>query len=112
PPCLVHHPLRCLAAARHLQLYPTRRSSDLAFPHQVLNAASFKGTYSFQRFDKWQGNFAFLNIVTPRFAHIINAIVEQIVLNLKRSEEHTLNSSHVSISYAVFCLKTKTCVRR
>src|SRR5699024_9608374 len=24
-----------------------------------------------------------------------------------RSEEHTSNSSHVSISYAVFCLKTK-----
>src|SRR5699024_12192082 len=26
---------------------------------------------------------------------------------LERSEEHTLNSSHVSISYAVFCLKKK-----
>src|SRR5207249_8590968 len=25
-----------------------------------------------------------------------------------RSEEHTSNSSHVSISYAVFCLKKKT----
>src|SRR5436305_6014348 len=27
--------------------------------------------------------------------------------NQKRSEEHTLNSSHVRISYAVFCLKKK-----
>src|SRR5690625_1649536 len=26
---------------------------------------------------------------------------------LRRSEEHTLNSSHVAISYAVFCLKKK-----
>src|SRR5690625_6493309 len=26
---------------------------------------------------------------------------------LARSEEHTLNSSHVAISYAVFCLKKK-----
>src|SRR5438067_8018346 len=26
---------------------------------------------------------------------------------VRRSEEHTLNSSHVSISYAVFCLKKK-----
>src|SRR5690349_23240207 len=26
---------------------------------------------------------------------------------LHRSEEHTLNSSHVEISYAVFCLKKK-----
>src|SRR3712207_6930754 len=25
----------------------------------------------------------------------------------KRSEEHTLNSSHANISYAVFCLKKK-----
>src|SRR5690349_22005046 len=25
----------------------------------------------------------------------------------RRSEEHTLNSSHVEISYAVFCLKKK-----
>src|SRR5690625_7050087 len=27
--------------------------------------------------------------------------------NNKRSEEHRLNSSHVAISYAVFCLKKK-----
>src|SRR5256885_10017565 len=26
---------------------------------------------------------------------------------IKRSEEHTLNSSHLVISYAVFCLKKK-----
>src|SRR5690242_20953318 len=31
-------------------------------------------------------------------------ILEKIV---QRSEEHTLNSSHMSISYAVFCLKKK-----
>src|SRR5690606_39429389 len=29
-------------------------------------------------------------------------------VELPRSEEHTLNSSHVKISYAVFCLKKKT----
>src|SRR5690554_7553955 len=28
--------------------------------------------------------------------------------SIKRSEEHSLNSSHVRISYAVFCLKKKT----
>src|SRR5262252_10881660 len=28
-------------------------------------------------------------------------------LNLERSEEHTSNSSHTVISYAVFCLKKK-----
>src|ERR1035438_3700158 len=29
-----------------------------------------------------------------------------------RSEEHTSNSSHLGISYAVFCLKKKRCPRR
>src|SRR2546426_8975048 len=29
-----------------------------------------------------------------------------------RSEEHTLNSSHLVISYAVFCLKKKNCCPR
>src|SRR5436309_7028990 len=28
-------------------------------------------------------------------------------ISAERSEEHTLNSSHVKISYAVFCLKKK-----
>src|SRR5699024_11393985 len=31
----------------------------------------------------------------------------QLVVDPARSEEHRLNSSHVSISYAVFCLKKK-----
>src|SRR5438876_4030292 len=31
-----------------------------------------------------------------------------VALPYSRSEEHTLNSSHPSISYAVFCLKKKT----
>src|SRR3712207_8132974 len=30
-----------------------------------------------------------------------------LLLPLSRSEEHTLNSSHANISYAVFCLKKK-----
>src|SRR5207245_10320830 len=32
--------------------------------------------------------------------------------NQKRSEEHSLNSSHGSISYAVFCLKKKNKTKR
>src|SRR5690242_21283950 len=36
--------------------------------------------------------------------------VKQLQGLLDRSEEHTLNSSHMSISYAVFCLKKKNCV--
>src|SRR2546430_5779705 len=33
---------------------------------------------------------------------------ERVVERGPRSEEHTLNSSHSQISYAVFCLKKKT----
>src|SRR5205814_6026341 len=32
---------------------------------------------------------------------------DPLVLLRRRSEEHTLNSSHLGISYAVFCLKKK-----
>src|SRR5207253_6551921 len=35
------------------------------------------------------------------------AIVQLHGYGVRRSEEHTLNSSHVAISYAVFCLKKK-----
>ena len=49
----------------------------------------------------------------PRFA-IKNKLLRATRLNTihvhhsgKRSEEHTLNSSHITISYAVFCLKKK-----
>src|ERR1035438_7975531 len=32
------------------------------------------------------------------------------ILRLTRSEEHTSESSHLGISYAVFCLKKATCL--
>src|SRR5699024_12426573 len=41
-----------------------------------------------------------LNLKTDAGKELFKRLVE-------RSEEHTLNSSHVSISYAVFCLKKK-----
>src|SRR4051812_49801377 len=40
-----------------------------------------------------------------RFA--LKKLQEFFLGDLSRSEEHTLNSSHMSISYAVFCLKKK-----
>src|SRR5690554_7042226 len=41
----------------------------------------------------------------PSFV-IISCVLTNHILCI-RSEEHTLNSSHVRISYAVFCLKKK-----
>jgi len=45
-------------------------------------------------------------------AHVESATFQPFIIhNLpKRSEEHTLNSSHLVISYAVFCLKKKKTV--
>src|SRR5699024_11293649 len=40
--------------------------------------------------------------------HLGNSVAREDGAGGGRSEEHTLNSSHVSISYAVFCLKKKT----
>ena len=37
----------------------------------------------------------------------INLQISAIKIPKDRSEEHTLNSSHITISYAVFCLKKK-----
>src|SRR5699024_11439436 len=50
------------------------------------------------------------NIVTehrPKKANLDTDVPYNVMRNRQRSEEHTSNSSHVSISYAVFCLKKK-----
>src|SRR5690606_41559377 len=41
----------------------------------------------------------------PSFKKTFGSLYEDEKLTNARSEEHTLNSSHVKISYAVFCLK-------
>src|SRR5690606_39596043 len=94
---------------RYLHSFPTRRSSDLLIDFsQVVREAQIQHTVGFV-------NHQELNLVqldlhgalqiqqTTRRCH------DQVsVLQLgNRSEEHTLNSSHVKISYAVFCLKKK-----
>src|SRR5699024_11801817 len=50
-----------------------------------------------------------MNVSSGRqFVNIISAAANVSLRGASpRSEEHTLNSSHVSISYAVFCLKKK-----
>src|SRR5256885_7259013 len=44
---------------------------------------------------------------TPRLAANSRSVSRSPITALERSEEHTLNSSHLVISYAVFCLKKK-----
>src|SRR2546427_7941839 len=46
-----------------------------------------------------------LDLALPAKAELL--AIDDVNRRLERSEEHTSNSSHSQISYAVFCLKTK-----
>src|SRR5690349_25117747 len=80
---------------RHLHSFPTRRSSDL-------RVCTLRTVSSFEK-----------DLEYPRSAtSACNRRVERERVKarasvMSRSEEPRLNSSHVEISYAVFCLKKK-----
>src|SRR5438270_9577567 len=46
--------------------------------------------------------------IAPCVAYATREEYDAVIKQVIRSEEHTLNSSHSQISYAVFCLKKKT----
>src|SRR3712207_7890840 len=54
--------------------------------------------------DKLMG---YLNAINGGQNAFLNALDKEDPSGIDRSEEHTLNSSHANISYAVFCLKKK-----
>src|SRR5690625_7513252 len=87
----------CYALPLLLLSFPTRRSSDLAFEGQIGQAA-----YSASK-----GGVVGMTLPLAReFARIgvrVNTIAPGIFLTDRKSTR--LNSSHVAISYAVFCLK-------
>src|SRR5437868_9470030 len=91
----------CPAPHRALHSFPTRRSSDLGFGdpplgaiavlHQVADAAQFEKRHAVQRADVGRR--------CPYHRYAQRAEADR--------KSTRLNSSHVSISYAVFCLKKK-----
>src|SRR5204862_7936539 len=85
---------RC-PAYRTLHSFPTRRSSDLKASMARTRApcASSRSLKCDPMKPAPPVTNAFMRIDPSR--------------DRARSEEHTLNSSHVEISYAVFCLKKK-----
>src|SRR5690625_6507240 len=89
---------------RSLPSFPTRRSSDLTF-HQSDFLQNWLG--SRERFDLIVSN-------PPYIAHEEREDLSDTVKNfdpelaLLDRKSTRLNSSHVAISYAVFCLKKKT----
>src|SRR5690606_42130906 len=80
---------------RHLHSFPTRRSSDL------LKKAAANGA---RRVIVGRGGL----LSTPAASHLIRLHKTDGGLILSADRKSTrLNSSHVKISYAVFCLKKK-----
>src|SRR5699024_12528558 len=97
--CLLAHPPAPLArlsvpiyysyAPRHLHSFPTRRSSDLETGKPVLQEHLKKmRCLTLNTLPMWRPLLSMKNYQTDR-------------------KSTRLNSSHVSISYAVFCLKKK-----
>src|SRR5690242_21416370 len=78
-------------------LFPTRRSSDLCIMAEYVAPFQLLGG-SFWSADTWLSTFRYDNL------YYFSSLCPKLDA---RSEEHTLNSSHMSISYAVFCLKKK-----
>src|SRR5699024_12032600 len=105
------HSLSLSSHPRTLHSFPTRRSSDLS-PNA--STSSTKTAYLFSATDHIEKNISLLldYVQEPYFS---DESVEKekgiIVQELKMYQDNPdrkstrLNSSHVSISYAVFCLK-------
>src|SRR5204863_9974139 len=85
---------------RHLHSFPTRRSSDLP-RGRVLDTDVGRQV---------QLDALFLDVsafAAPDVADALDVDEESVELNLPDRKSTRLNSSHVEISYAVFCLKKK-----
>src|SRR5690554_2463463 len=91
--------LSSYSALRHLHSFPTRRSSDLG--HALAFEPDSKQPGIFPKLQLSSGGVFVGNIRSGHF----NCLCLSIYTPDRKSTR--LNSSHVRISYAVFCLKKK-----
>src|SRR5690606_39412730 len=93
----------CSRVHRDLHSFPTRRSSDLSSPGWMPLLTGSTGSVFAIRYILIGGVFRIDD--EPARATAIGGAAR----SLRRDRKSTrLNSSHVKISYAVFCLKKKT----
>src|SRR5690606_40250114 len=93
---------------RHLHAFPPRRSSDLGFAMTILSAAIKAipdDIVEAARLDGLKGFGMFRYITIPSVRPALVVVLTTIAMADRKSTR--LNSSHVKISYAVFCLKKK-----
>src|SRR5690606_40542466 len=92
----------CSPAHRDLHSFPTRRSSDLQGLHHVAQISKYI------IFPLWSSRILVMNsFVGVSFVNFNNVFS----LGCRDRKSTRLNSSHVTISYAVFCLKKKMFTR-
>src|SRR5690606_40204612 len=97
--------------SRDLHPFPTRRSSDLALARETyveaLAAATFAGRLGGDVGLEALARAARNAPAAPDPPRPIDVLLDGLstLITDGRSEEQRLNSSHVKISYAVFCLK-------
>src|SRR5207253_9773622 len=84
---------------RHLHSFPTRRSSELA-AHPLAGARTLGVEVEFN-----------LRLAGARMRGLVDRVCEVDGRTVDRKSTR-LNSSHVAISYAVFCLKKKKRLRQ
>src|SRR5205814_10448546 len=94
--------LRCSADHLALHSFPTRRSSDLVMRRGDFQGAAQLFLASIEIPESSKSNRQLVVVVGPD--------VWQLVWNVLEGDRKStrLNSSHLGISYAVFCLKKKT----
>src|SRR5204862_7198450 len=94
------------SAHPHLHSFPTRRSSDLSWSRNARRASRHMRC----RPELAEIYRTFMGVKRAFHFTIVNSTpsIEGVLLTMVKDRKSTrLNSSHVEISYAVFCLKKK-----
>src|SRR5699024_12405857 len=95
-----------------LHAFPTRRSSDLVSLGSFFHLQYFRGR-TFLQIEKPPLNCAQRDLTILFSTYLSFTLISRKLFNATKivapidRKSTRLNSSHVSISYAVFCLKTK-----
>src|SRR5439155_25049795 len=107
PSPLPQVPYTRTADHRHPHSFPTRRSSDLMITHHVNLAARFADQVLILAEGRAVARGAPAGVLTRETVERVFSWPVAIEENTDRKSTR-LNSSHVAISYAVFCLKKRS----